>query len=90
MSKEYELVYTSLLLKIDLKHSSSKVNIDSLLSHKHERESIYDKSLSDESINILMLLSLSSKKNLIGILGHPQTITNILHSFATSTFTQQL
>ena len=42
MSREYELIYTSLMLKIDLKHSISKVNIKQLLSYKHNREQLAD------------------------------------------------
>ena len=64
MHNEYELLYTSIMLKIDLKHSSNRINIASLLSHKHNRENLYDQSLSDLSINTLLLLGISNKKNL--------------------------
>ncbi len=78
MSKEYELVYTSIMLKIDLKHSNL-IDISGLLSHKHNRKTIYDQSMSDMIMNTLLLLALSSKKNLSEVLNHPQTITNIIH-----------
>lgn len=37
MQKEYELIYTSIMLKIDLKHATGRINLTSLLSHKHNR-----------------------------------------------------
>ena len=37
MHNEYELIYTSIMLKIDLKHASNRIKIASLLSHKHNR-----------------------------------------------------
>lgn len=67
------------MLKLDLKHASTRIDISALLSHKHNRKTIYDTSLSDIIINALLLLGLSNKQNLIEILKHPHTITNILH-----------
>lgn len=53
------------MLKIDLKHTATYIDLPSLLSHKHNRETIYDQSLSDIIINTLLLLAISNKKNLI-------------------------
>lgn len=53
------------MLKIDLKHAATKINIAALLSHKHNKQTIYDKSLSDIIINTLLLLGLNNKKNLV-------------------------
>jgi len=69
------------MLKIDLKHSTSKVNISSLLSYKHNRSEVADQAMSDIAINTVLLLAVSSSKNLIEILNHPHTLTEIVHSF---------
>lgn len=90
MQQEFNLVYTSIMLKIDLKHASGAINIAVLLSHKHNRKTLFDQSLSDIILNTLLLLALSNPKNLIEILRHPHSITNIIHEFATNSFIQQL
>lgn len=78
------------MLKIDLKHASTNINISALLSQKHNRKTLYDQSLSDIILNTLLLLAVSNPNNLIEILSHPHSITNIIHEFAISTFIQQL
>ena len=70
-----------MMLKIDLKHSTSRINISSLLSYKQNRAQVADQVMSDIAINTVLLLSVSSTKNLIEILSHPHTITEIIHSF---------
>jgi hypothetical protein len=64
MQRVYELLYTSLMLKIDLKHAAAKVNVSALLRENRYRTTLSDQSLSDLSINTILLLSLSSKKTL--------------------------
>lgn len=84
MHKEFELVYTSLMLKIDLRHACTKINITSLLSHKHNRASLIDRSLSDISINTIMLLTLGQKKHMSEVLNHPRSITDIITEFTSN------
>jgi hypothetical protein len=52
------------MLKLDIRHASNRIDISALLSHKHNRQTIYNQSLSDMIVNALLLLGLSSNKNL--------------------------
>jgi hypothetical protein len=79
-----------MLLKIDMKNNSSRININSILSKSHGRDKVFDESLSDLQINTLLLLAINSKANLIEMLQHEDSITEVVSHFVNNSFLQQI
>ena len=63
-------MYTSMLLKINIKYEC-KIDLNHLLSNYKHKNQALDDPLSDLFINVLFLLAINNKKHIISIIEHP-------------------